>query len=260
MTSAVEAFRRRVTALGLSVADSAVLARRTDLVAALNGEDTGLRCQDRPRQLGRAVVARRDGTLTRHQLDAVEKIVSRAAWGLAGPDDPPAHRRLVRRAALRLLAEAPDLDLALGAWIKGSARVLRDVVAEVVEEPACRAGDVLGSNAGQDQIDARSFFTPARRVLVAETIHSVKGASRDAVLVVARAGRRTGEADGWSAHLRGEAGTPEQEEERRILFVALTRARRYAAIGLPSDTASTTVDSFVRAGFVVANVPAQSRT
>lgn len=45
------------------------------------------------------------------------------------------------------------------------------------------------------------------------------------------------------------------------MFVALTRARRYAAIGLPSDTTSTTVDSFVHAGFVVSPArPGQSRT
>jgi hypothetical protein len=38
--------------------------------------------------------------------------------------------------------------------------------------------------------------------------------------------------------------------ERRILFAALTRARRYCAVALPADTAPSTVQSFAAAGFV----------
>ena len=82
------------------------------------------------------------------------------------------------------------------------------------------------------------------------------------MLVVARprgASRHPSEADNWTVHLRGSAWPLDQEEERRILFVALTRARRYAAVGLPSNTASATVDSFLRAGFVVADDLAPDR-
>jgi superfamily I DNA/RNA helicase len=262
--SVVESFRLRLDDLGITTDGAAVLARNGDLVDALNGATGSVKCHERPQLLGRAVQAHRESTLMLRQLQAIERIVSRTAWGPAAfADLDLEQRRRLRPAAMRLLAEAAPLDLALDAWIKATARALRDVAAGLVDVPACRAGDVLRSAAGQDQVVAQEVFTYTRAGLLTQTVHEVKGQSRDAVLVVARprgSSRRPSEADTWTAHLRGTT-LPVDQEERRILFVALTRARRYAAIGLPSDTASATVDSFVRAGFVVSPArPAQSRT
>jgi ATP-dependent exoDNAse (exonuclease V) beta subunit len=39
----------------------------------------------------------------------------------------------------------------------------------------------------------------------------------------------------WEAAVSGAEIDPEKAEERRVLFVALTRARRYCLVGLPDD-------------------------
>ena len=66
---------------------------------------------------------------------------------------------------MRLLAEAAPLDFALDAWIRATARVLRDVVAGLVDVPAYRAGAVLRSAAGQDQVVAGDVLEPVGELI-----------------------------------------------------------------------------------------------
>jgi superfamily I DNA/RNA helicase len=42
---------------------------------------------------------------------------------------------------------------------------------------------------------------------------------------------------------------PSEAEETRIIYVALTRARRLCRVALPDDTPETVVDQFVACGF-----------
>ena len=65
----------------------------------------------------------------------------------------------------------PPLD----AWIRATARALRDVVAGLVDVPSCRAGDVLRSAAGQEQVVAGDVFACTRPGLLAQTVHELKG-------------------------------------------------------------------------------------
>jgi hypothetical protein len=51
----------------------------------------------------------------------------------------------------------------------------------------------------------------------------------------------------WVAHLLGEART----EETRVAYVALTRARRYLAVALPSGTPDDVIEAFMDAGVVL---------
>lgn len=88
--------------------------------------------------------------------------------------------------------------------------------------------------------------------LGAQTVHDIKGESRGAVLVVVdrlRSRKRGAQSDLWSRPLLGETVGPEDAEELRIAFVALTRARRYCALALPDDCGDAVITAFEGAGF-----------
>ncbi len=254
-TTATDEFLRRVAALGIDPTNTTVLARNRTLVALLNNHDARVSCAARPKALGCATLALRQGTAGRHDLLAVDKLIAFAAWGeVDSLDNLDAEgRRRVRNATIKLMTAAPALDLPLQQWIRDAAVVLRGVASGLVAAPARRAGDVLRSAADQGDIVAGAYFTRPSPDCVAHTVHDVKGATREAVLVVA-SGRTSArwprEADTWTAPLRGEQLRPDLAEERRILYVAVTRARKYCVIALPTDTSPAVIDCLQRAGFL----------
>jgi DNA helicase-2/ATP-dependent DNA helicase PcrA len=105
-----------------------------------------------------------------------------------------------------------DLDALAGA--AGEATDLRTFVAELVLDPPASSGDLAGPPHLDDDW------------LVLSTIHSAKGLEWQAVHVIAAY-------DGNFPACMG-AGTAESiAEERRLLYVALTRARRALSIHVP---------------------------
>lgn len=254
-TTATAEFLRRVDALGIDQMNTAVLARNNSLVALLNNHDERVSCAARPKALGRATLALRRGTVGRYDLLAVDKIISFVAWGQVDSIDglDAEGRRRVRSATIELITAAPALDLSLQQWIRDAAVVLRDVTSALVATPARRAGDVLRSAADQGGVVAGDYFTRPSLGFAARSVHDVKGATREAVLVVARARtspRRPPEVDTWTAPLRGEQLPPDLAEERRILYVAITRARKYCAVAVPTNTTPAVIDSLQQAGFL----------
>jgi ATP-dependent DNA helicase UvrD/PcrA len=71
-----------------------------------------------------------------------------------------------------------------------------------------------------------------RDVLVLSTAHSAKGKEWDAVFVIWAV-------DGWFPMARAINDDDELEEERRLLYVALTRARNHLAVSCPLNSYTT---------------------
>jgi DNA helicase-2/ATP-dependent DNA helicase PcrA len=71
-----------------------------------------------------------------------------------------------------------------------------------------------------------------RDVLVLSTAHSAKGKEWDAVFLIWAA-------DGWFPMARAINDDEELEEERRLMYVALTRARNHLAVSCPLNSYST---------------------
>jgi len=71
-----------------------------------------------------------------------------------------------------------------------------------------------------------------RDVLVLSTAHSAKGKELDAVFLIWAA-------DGWFPMARAINDDDELEEERRLMYVALTRARNHLAVTCPLNSYST---------------------
>lgn len=252
--AAVLHFERRLEALGIPSEDSAVLARNNDLVADLNaGRESG---GIRPwvRVLGQATYASRTGaTLTRREMEAVDRLIGYAAWGKHELVDlDSAQRRQVREAAMQLLEDAPDLSLPLDTWIQQARAVLSVCVQAIETSPYRAAGHLLQRSSGDATKPASQVFGSRRSGLRAQTIHDIKGESRDAVLLVASekaTSSRVSQATAWSLPLRETQFEP--DEELRLVFVALTRARRFCSIALPSNTEVSVLDAFQRSGFLL---------
>ena len=68
--------------------------------------------------------------------------------------------------------------------------------------------------------------------LVLSTAHSSKGKEWDAVFLIWAV-------DGWFPMARSTEDEEELEEERRLMYVAMTRARNYLAVSYPMNTYSS---------------------
>jgi DNA helicase II / ATP-dependent DNA helicase PcrA len=67
---------------------------------------------------------------------------------------------------------------------------------------------------------------------VISTVHSAKGKEWDAVFVIWAV-------DGWFPSSRAAANEAELEEERRLMYVALTRPRNHLAVSYPLNVYAT---------------------
>jgi len=83
-------------------------------------------------------------------------------------------------------------------------------------EPPQATQDLAGGSRGEDD------------VLVLSTVHSAKGKEWDAVFVIWAV-------DGWFPSTRALVDDADTEEERRLMYVALTRARHHLAVTYPLD-------------------------
>lgn len=253
-SGAVDQFRRRLAALGVPEDEAAVLVRERKLADEINGE-APVKIGPRVRAIGRAAaIVFSGGTLTRGDVDRLQSVLAYLAWGtkdLTDLDDP--ERRSLRDASVALVGRLPRLSGDLASWTRGASDVV-GVAARTLQDPlAHNPGQGLRSGAGHNRVEAASAFAPPPRTLRAQTVHAVKGEGRDAVLVVAdrqRSTRREPQSAVWSTLLMGKGVAPEDVEELRIAFVALTRARRYCAVAMPSDTPAPILAAFQDAGFV----------
>lgn len=86
--------------------------------------------------------------------------------------------------------------------------------------------------------EAAEVFAAAPPDLFARTVHAFKGEDSEAVMVVVRrmvANDPMAQMELWEAAVAGTAIDAEKAEERRVIFVALTRAQRYCLVALPDD-------------------------
>jgi DNA helicase-2/ATP-dependent DNA helicase PcrA len=93
-------------------------------------------------------------------------------------------------------------------------------LAALALEPPSNTQDLAGS--GESEDDA----------LVISTVHSAKGKEWDAVFVIWAV-------DGWFPSSRSAENHEELEEERRLMYVALTRARNHLAVTYPLNVYAT---------------------
>jgi superfamily I DNA/RNA helicase len=234
----MEMFRARLSSHGISTEAAVVLARRNAVTAQLNGATVPADLRPRHVIVGHLAAAAHGGTLSRHSVRAAERLVADSAWGVPLDELDDSQRAGVRSAAQRLLLGLPAVAGDLREFILNMRGALAEAVTPLVSKPVSTAGQLLPAGPKLAKYDASALFTPPASELTARTVHSFKGEDSEAVMVVMRPFHHsdpTSQMDLFQAVVAGEAVAPDKEEERRVMFVALTRARRYCLVAVPDD-------------------------
>ena len=140
-----------------------------------------------------------------------------------------------RRQAARAGAALPSVDQGTFAeWCKAANAVLKQLPPNPGQTRASQSGNLMAGSA-KDKSPRKVAAVPAggsRGEIRASVIHQVKGEQVDAVLVIIPEDERTiSMVNAWTS---GEH-PPEVAESLRVLYVAVTRARRLLALVLPDS-------------------------
>lgn len=248
MPDAITICQGRLQTHGIDGAPT-VLVRNRTLARKLNN-NSNVSMSWQVRALGDAAVEFAIGrSFEQRSLKGVEDALRRLAWESATRLDS-AQRARLRDAACRLIASLPEPrpDLSLRDWIAVARTRVVAALAELTDDPVGNVSSSVRARSGDGDRVSSDVFPTTLVATPARTVHSVKGESHDAVVLVA--GRATRARDSARDWIKGELGL-DRDEETRIGYVALTRARRYCAVALPAATPQEVLDAYESAGFVV---------
>lgn len=253
-TTAVALYRERLDEHVIDVAEAAILARGTRLVEELNGERPSIGKSARLISLGSACATLRNSTLSSEQVRGVEVIVAYCAWKAESLEElDEEQREEVRLPTFRLLQSLPALDLDLPSWNAGAAAALNEAAKALTSKPLRSGAQALPAYDEHSGLRASDVFVQPPQELVAQTVHDIKGEDREAVMIVIdrpRSRKHSPQAELWGTALSGGEIDSRQAEEKRIAFVALTRAQRYCVVALPDDSHGRAAASlFAEQGF-----------
>lgn len=252
MGAAVDSFKARMEAHGVGDQPATVLVRNRTLAGKLNNIGS-VSMSWQVRALGDAAATFHAlRSFESRSLKGVEDALHRLAWGSIGRLDPAARAKL-RDTACRLITALPEptADKSFKDWIGEARSHVGAAVAQLTDDPAGKVSSVIRARTGDDKRAASDVLPTTLAVALARTVHSAKGESHEAVFLLS--GKATAKRDSARDWIKGEMGD-DRDEETRIGYVALTRARRYCAVGLPDTTPADVLSAYERAGFVV--VPA----
>lgn len=256
---AMEMFGKRLEAHGIAPPAAAVLARTWSVVHRLNGEENVKGISDRARRLAGVVAARDGGKLSRRDLEWLQRLI---AWCLTDDEElsdfDANQRRALRVAAQHLLAGLPAVEGDVRSWLRAAAAVLQATLLELADTPKHTGGRTLPAGSALAGHDAQVALAPPVGPLRAQTVHDIKGEDREAVMLVVHrphGSDPTGQMALWEVAVTGGDVDEALQEERRINFVALTRAERYCLVALPdTDRGRKLKAACLAAGFVEAPV------
>jgi DNA helicase II / ATP-dependent DNA helicase PcrA len=234
---AMTAFRARLEKHGIEPSAAAVMARRWKVAHRLNGVSSPVEMEERPFELGRLAADLAAGRLGRSQVQWAQRMIAYAAWDISHLDElDDEQRATVRAATYGFVRSLPALDGDLRTWIQSAAQVLNDTVKPLVETPAHGGGNMIRSKTSHSDHSAAEVFSAPVADLSAQTVHSMKGEEADAVMVVIHpphGNDPTTQLELWEKTVAGDEIEAEREEERRVTFVALTRAQRFCLVAVP---------------------------
>ncbi|MCY3966318.1 MAG: ATP-dependent helicase [Acidobacteria bacterium] len=248
------AFQDLADQAGLSIDSAAVVSRGHGQLEALRGRANHRKLQGKAGRLAAAAFLRD----SRRDYRGAARIVEGVVRELAGDDslweridsDPKAPEATAVKLAIWRFVKRPDrlepVSQLGSTWVSS----MRTQLASLIEETGMRCDAKLG-----DHITIRGLSVAQRALPLFEssqefpevrhdTIHQVKGESIDAVFVI-------GTTRFWNLVMTA-VRDGESTEERRLAYVAMTRARHLLVVGLPKGHYDKHSRTWVEWGFRVA--------
>jgi ATP-dependent DNA helicase UvrD/PcrA len=254
--AAMPIFRARLEHHNVEPEKAVVLARAWKIVNALNGRTTIFNEHDRQQLVGDLAARLATGTLRAADVRATQRLIAHCAWDTHHFDELEENQlERLRSAAYRFLGSLPTLEGDLQSWLHDAAKVLQSAASSLTDTVRHTGGRMLAAGAALKEHDASQAFAPPERALSAQTVHSFKGEDSEAVMIVVRrhhGSDPTSQLELLEAAVSGADVDAQKEEERRVLYVALTRAARYCLVAVPDDQRGRTVaDACADIGFAV---------
>lgn len=247
----IASFETHLSKAGISQCDSAILCRAHQQLEAIRGVVNYTSLQGLTKEMALAAFHRdvRKDYRKAFQIveDAIREMIDEADFWEALDDDPEGEASSEFRLVLWKFTKSrdglPSVEKSGTAWIEQ----LKENLAPLLKNLGIKNIPKLGQKIRKTGLDShqmalplfqpQSLFPPIRQ----ETIHQVKGESIDAVLVL-------GSNKFFNSVVTAIEGR-ENTEERRLAYVAMTRARHALVVGLPALHYDNHADKWVSWGF-----------
>ena len=253
-SDSLAAFQHLAGEAGVSIDSAAIVCRGHVQLESLRGKVNYADLEGKAKDLATAAFLRD----SRHDYSGASQTVERVVRELTGDDplweridtDPMSPERLAVALAIWQFVKSPDRLTPVSQlgdkWIFS----MRTHLASLIEEIGLQCDAKLGQH-----IKATGLSTAQKALPLLEsvhefpevrqsTIHQVKGESIDAVLVI-------GNTKFWNSVVEAvQSGN--NTEDRRLAYVAMTRARHLLVVGLPKGHYDKHSKTWVEWGFRVA--------
>ena len=248
------AFQRLTGEAGVSIESAAVICRARVQLESLRGKANYGNLQGKAKHLATAAFLRD----SQHDYRGASQTVERIVRELTGDDplweridaDPMSPERMVVALAIWKFVKSADrltpVSQLGGTWIPS----MRTQLASLIEEIGLQCDVKLGQHIKATGLSANQKTLPLFESVAEfpavrqDTIHQVKGESIDAVLVI-------GSPRFWNSVMAAVNGG-DNTEDRRLAYVAMTRARHLLVVGLPKGHYEKHAQTWVEWGFRVA--------
>ncbi|MCY3933140.1 MAG: ATP-dependent helicase [Acidobacteria bacterium] len=247
------AFQGLVSKAGVSLQDAAVVCRGHGQLQAVRGKANYTKLEGKAKRLAKAAFLRDSRRDYRSASQTLERVLRELTgddplWERIDRDPRSLERMAVSLAIWRFVKDPKRLEPVSrigNSWIPS----MREQLGNLIEETGLQCESALGRQIRTTGLSTAQktlpLFEPVQDFpeVRHDTIHQVKGESIDAVLVIG--GTRF-----WNSVMTA-VGSGESTEERRLAYVAMTRARHLLVVGLPKGHYEKHLGTWVEWGFKV---------
>ena len=247
-------FHRLADQTGVSSVSTAVVCRGHGQLESLRGKLNHTNLKGKAKELAKAAFLRD----TQHDYRGASQIVERIVRELTGHDpmweridlDPNSRERMAVALLVWKFVKSPDrlrqVSQLSDTWIPSVRTQLENLINEIGLRCDVKLGQHIKSTGLTKAQKSEPLFESVAGLprFRYDTIHQVKGESIDAVLVI-------GAAKFWNSVV-GSVKDGCNTEDRRLAYVAMTRARHLLVVGLPKGHCDRHMKVWEEWGFKVA--------